>query len=120
MEDVVIPTAPMHPNFWDYTQVAAALGVSTRTLVRYVRTGRVPSPQYWGTMARFPADYVAKVLAEGVKAKGTYPVADSERATQNKPVPIPPKKKARKPSAKKPAGPAKKGGLQKLKGRKRP
>lgn len=65
-----------------YVTLAQILRVSVDTLQTWVRAGRIVQPVYFGTIARWGADQVARILAEGTQPVGTYTPADSPRARQ--------------------------------------
>lgn len=70
------PSAP--PKLWKYSEVAALLRVSTRTLHNWVKAGQVPGPRRFGYTSRFSEEEVAEML-KGVKLTGTYEVVASPR-----------------------------------------
>lgn len=71
---------PPEPGWLDYAEVASGIGVSVRTLQRWIAAGSVPSPAYHGAVARFPLDYVERFNEEGLRLPGTYDRAPSIRA----------------------------------------
>lgn len=87
-------------NWYTYKRLALILGVTERTLMRWVSAGMVPSPVYSGTSARFESA-TALVICEGPSLPGMYPVARSlRRAGKVKAIKAikakPPTKKGRK------------------------
>ncbi len=67
-------------TYLSYNEVAAGLNVSVRTLIRWIKAGQVPGPQYLGGAARFPLDYVKSVLEAGVKLPNTFKPMPSRRS----------------------------------------
>lgn len=72
-------TRPKLPQFWTYREVAAMCRVSLQTVQEWVRRGRIPSPNYYGSSARFTEDHVADIMC-GRRPVGTYTVTPSPRA----------------------------------------
>lgn len=114
-----LPSAP--PQYLSYADVASGLKVSERSLMRWIKAGSVPSPVYLGAMARFPLDYVQKVLTDGVRIPGTYDVAPSVRSRTTAPAIAEPtrSKPAKKKAAGKPKKTAPKPAAKKTRGAKR-
>lgn len=85
------PAQPGVSGWKEYADIAAELTVSVRTLQRWIATGSVPSPEYHGSLARFPLDYSDSILENGPSLPGTYTRAPSVRAAGKarslKPVP---------------------------------
>ena len=59
-------------RMYRYGQAALILGVSESTLMRWVKEGRIPSPHYLGTTARFSAEQVETLKREGLCRAGTF------------------------------------------------
>lgn len=76
----VAPNPRPTPRWLSYEDVAGHLGVSVRTVQRYVEQGSIPSPEYYGALARFPESYLFTLDERGVCLPGTYERGPSLRA----------------------------------------
>jgi len=92
-----------------YVRLAEVIGVKPDTLYGWVRAGRIVSPTYFGSAARWTEEQVQQILAAGTQPPGTYPVAESPHAKPRKPKPtkssktqLHPKSRSAKPTGKKP------------------
>jgi len=63
-----------------YAQLAEILRVQVDTLHRWVRSGRIRQPAYFGDRPRWSVAVVKRIIAEGTKPAGTFPPADPKRA----------------------------------------
>lgn len=61
-------------KFLTWEELAMSFDVSTRTVQRWVKEGRLPSPKYAGKRAMFPVELVEQIATTGVQMKGHYPV----------------------------------------------
>lgn len=76
-----VPDTPMPVPVatYTYSDVAQYRRVEKQTVYEWVKTGRIPSPIYEGSTARFTADQFAQICT-GLMPKGTYTPAESPRA----------------------------------------
>jgi hypothetical protein len=67
-------------RLFSYSEFGAIIGVSAQTIMEWVRRGKIASPQYLGSTARFTAEAIYAVKTCGVSEAGTHEVAVSPRA----------------------------------------
>ena len=63
-----------------YRDVAGIFDVSQATIMRWVSEGRFPSPNYYGSTARFEQAQVKEIKEGGLRSPGTYERTESLRA----------------------------------------
>lgn len=73
------PTASgaFEPPTLTVTEFAARVGMSVRTVMRYLAAGSLPPATYFGRRMRFRASDAARVAAEGPSLPGSFEVPDS-------------------------------------------
>lgn len=89
-------TVTPRPRQYTYADVASLFGVSEVTVKRWTRDGRILSPNYIGSTARWTQEQFDQ-LKGGPALKGTYTKAPSPRSAVMKKV----KAKTKKPVGKK-------------------
>jgi len=65
-------------DWYTYDDLAAFFRVKRNTVFAWVRQGRIPSPSYWGSTARFSRETFA-AIASGIDAPGTHKLGNSPR-----------------------------------------
>lgn len=72
---------PEEPVRWHtYREVAALLQVSTRMVMTWVKVGMLPSPEYWGSTARWSHHAFTMIQREGLKPAHSFKPAESPRS----------------------------------------
>lgn len=101
-----------------YVTLALAIGVKRNTLHKWVMAGMIPQPTYFGRLARWTAEQVDDIKANGTRPAGTFnrtraltgpprvtataeDPPTSTRPAARKPSVKPKPKSAKKPAAKK-------------------
>jgi hypothetical protein len=67
-------------RMFTYSEFAAIMGVSSQTIMVWVKKGSIESPQYLGATARFTGEQINLVKVNGLAEPGTFTVTDSPRA----------------------------------------
>jgi hypothetical protein len=71
-------TSPM-PETVSYVRLAQVLNVKVDTVYRWVKSGQIRQPTYFGKVGRWPLEVAQQILAEGTKPRGTYPHVKPKR-----------------------------------------
>jgi len=71
---------PPSSGWYEYRHICAALGIALRTAKKYVRRGRVPSPEYRDGRAYWSTLAMDELQRLGVQPDGTYKVNESRQA----------------------------------------
>jgi predicted DNA-binding transcriptional regulator AlpA len=71
-------------EYYTYQDLGVMFAVSEKTVMRWVSTGRIPSPSYFGVSARFPHAEIERIKFEGLSAPGTYKPVFSVRSVIGK------------------------------------
>ena len=85
--------ASAFPASFTYRDVAKMCRVTVQTVYTWVKSGRIPSPNYIGYTARFTPEAVWSILHYNAPA-GTYPVTQSPRSLIGERGPVAKREKA--------------------------
>jgi len=71
---------PPRGGWYQYRHICKALGIALRTAKKYVRRGRIPSPEYRNGRAYWSTLAMDEIQRLGVQPDGTYTVVESRQA----------------------------------------
>jgi hypothetical protein len=70
-----------------YVTLAQILKVTQDTVQRWVKSGKIIQPAWFGDMARWTIEQARQILAEGTQPAGTYPPTNRRHQADAKAVP---------------------------------